>query len=317
MDPQNRPSPQHPQEHPQAPAELPSLPSLEHLKKQAKGLRAACQQGEIGALTRLQRWFPDQTTPYTLSQAQLAIAREHGSASWAHFRRSVLNALVERLAVRHWSEWRVAAAARESLVQTGEHGLQAVLRGLSHPEPRVRRGAADFMDHHADDRCVPHLAKLVLHDPVPYVRWTALHALKCQRCKPAPLSIDLTSLLARVAQEDPSPRVRWRAVESLPTEQLARVAQDDSSPRVTLRALAALGSRRNSILATQTLENALHDPCPDVRSAAHQALRRQSPEYRQLVAQRAREANQARLGAAGATLQQHSSSRAAPRRPWP
>lgn len=298
MDPQQRPSPQHPQ----APAELPSLPSLEHLKKQAKSLRAACRQGETGALARLQRWFPDQATPFKLSQAQLALAREHGSPSWTHLRRSVLNALVERLAVRHWSEWRTAAAAGAALAEAGEEGLQAVLKGLAHPQPRVRRGAADFMDHRADDRCVPQLAELVLHDPVPYVRWSALHALECQRCKPAPLSIDLTPLLARVAQEDASPRVRSRAVESLPTEQLARVAQEDPSPRVTLRALAALGSRRGSVLASQTLEQALHSSCPDVRGAAHQALRRQSPEYRQLVAQRAREANQARLGAAGPTL---------------
>ncbi len=231
--------------------------------------------------------------PFKLAQAQLALAREYGFTSWTQLRHTVLRALVERLAVRHWSEWRAAAAARAALLQAGEDGLLAVLEGLSHPEPRVRRGCADFMDHHADDRCVPNLAELVLHDPVPYVRWSALHALKCQRCKPSPLTIDLTSVLVRAAQDDPSPNVRWRAVADLPTPLLVRVAREDPSPRVRVRALGALGVRSGSVLAQQALEEALHDSRPDVQHAAHQALRRLSPEYRQLAAQRAREANRA------------------------
>ena len=62
------------------------------------------------------------------------------------------------------------------------------------------------MDHHADDGSVDKLAQLALQDPVPYVRRVAVHALTCQRCKPAPLTRDVVPLLLRVAQEDPTPR---------------------------------------------------------------------------------------------------------------
>ena len=199
--------------------------------------------------------------------------------------------------------------------------MRAAIEGLSHPEPRVRRGAADFMDHHADDSCVPKLSELALHDPVPYVRRTAVHALKCQRCKPSPLTADVTPLLARVAQEDssarvrteamgsldtaqlmraaqedPSPRVRQRAVASLGTEQLARAAREDPSPRVRLRALGALGARLGSVVAQHALEAALHEETrEDVRRAAHYALKRVSLEYRQLADERARAASMAQV----------------------
>lgn len=297
MDPQNRlysPDPS------QRLAALAPLPSVEHLRKQAKHLLAACRNGDTDALNRVGRWFserPERPSAIKLSHAQLAVAREHGCASWERLRRSVLTALVERLAVRDWNEWRAAAAARTSLHRMGEDGLLAVVEGLSHAEPRVRRGAVDFLNRHGDARCVPKLAELVLRDPVPYVRWSALQALKRLGGTPPPGG-ELASVLARAAQDDPSPRVRWRAVNSLPTPELACAAREDPSPRVRLRALAALGGRAGSALAQQTLERALDDGHPDVRRAAHQALRRLSPEYRQLAAQRAREANLAELALA-------------------
>ena len=278
----------------EASGQLPSIPSLEYLRKQAKDLRVACQADDADAIQRLQALFPKQSAPFKLTQAQLVLAREYGCASWAQLRGAVLKALVARLAVHHWSEWRAAAAARTAREQAGEQGLLAVLEGLSHPGPRVRRGAADYMDHHADDRCVEKLAELVEHDPVPYVRWSALHALKCQRCKPSPLTRDLTALLMRVAQEDSSPRVRARAVGSLPAPQLARVAREDPSPKVRLIALKALGGQQGSVLAQKALEEALGNTDEAVRRTAHSALRRQSPEYRERVAQGARQSNRAR-----------------------
>ena len=325
MDPQKNTAPQLPSRFPSEPSGLPALPSLEHLKKQAKDLLAAYQGGDTGADERLRQWFPDLPAgQIKLTHAQLVLAREYGFPSWARFRQAVLKALVERLATYHWSEWRLAAAARAALVQAGAVGMRAAIEGLSHPEPRVRRGAADFMDHHADDSCVPKLSELALHDPVPYVRRTAVHALKCQRCKPSPLTADVTPLLARVAQEDssarvrteamgsldtaqlmraaqedPSPRVRQRAVASLGTEQLARAAREDPSPRVRLRALGALGARLGSVVAQHALEAALHEETrEDVRRAAHYALKRVSLEYRQLADERARDASMAQVSSA-------------------
>ena len=54
------------------------------------------------------------------------------------------------------------------------------------------------------------LAQLALHDPVPYVRRVAVHALICQRCKPAPLTRDVVPLLLRVAREDLNSKVRGK-----------------------------------------------------------------------------------------------------------
>jgi HEAT repeat protein len=255
---------------------LPPLPSLEHLKKQAKDLVTASRRGEPEAVQRLASSFPEQAAPYKLTQAQLVVAREHGAASWGRLRRAVLTALVERLAVRHGREWRQAAAAGTALAAAGRSGLVAALEGLSHPDPRVRRGATAFLDHHADDRCVPKLAELALHDPVPYVRRTAVHALICQRCKPSPLGGDLVPLLVMVAREDPTPRVRFEA-------------------------LYGLGGQPRDTRARAALEAALRtEPNAKARGAAHAALKRQSPEYRALAAQRARAASLARAVVKGA-----------------
>jgi HEAT repeat protein len=280
---------------PQGLALLPTLPSLEHLKKQAKALAAACRMDDAGAAQRMRRWFPAQEGPPRLTHAQLVIAREYGFASWTRLRQAVLQTLVDRLAVRPRTEWRAAAAARAALAQAGEAGRLAVLEGLWHPAPRVRRGAVDFLNRYAGDRCAARLTELALHDPVPYVRWSALQALT-PRPRPSPVPAGLRELLARVALEDPSPRVRRHAVGALDAAHLVRVIQEDSSPRVRSLALAVLGRRPPGPLVRETLEAALRDPHPEVRWAAHQALRRHSPEYRHMVVQRAREANPARAG---------------------
>jgi HEAT repeat protein len=210
-----------------------------------------------------------------LTQAQLVVAREYGFPSWAQLAGWVergeipgkLSAQVELLGVRHW---RVIRAAEEALTAAGPAGIAAAIEGLSHPSPRVRQGAAGYLDHHADDSCVSKLTALALHDPVPYVRRVAIHALLCQRCKPAPLTGDVLPLLLRVAREDPTPRVRAEALWGL--------SQQPRDARVV-----------------QTLTTILRgETHPKVRGLAHYALKRQSPEYRQEVALRAREASMAR-----------------------
>lgn len=64
------------------PKSLPSQPSLEHLKAQARELLASFRAKNPEALATVQSYFPD-ASDLKLSHAQLAIAREYGFSSWA------------------------------------------------------------------------------------------------------------------------------------------------------------------------------------------------------------------------------------------
>ena len=70
---------------------LPSAPSLEQLRKQAKELLRAHRAGEPAALARIAQHDPG--APLKLTGAQHVIAREHGFPSWPRLR-----AYVERVA---------------------------------------------------------------------------------------------------------------------------------------------------------------------------------------------------------------------------
>jgi hypothetical protein len=156
-------------------------------------------------------------------------------------------------------DWRIVAAAWEALVVAGPVGLGAVVAGFTHADARVRRGCADFLDHYGTDACVDALRQAALHDPVAGVRRAAVHALLCQRCKPCSLTSDITDFLIQVAVEDSSVRVRGEALWGL--------SEQPRNPR----AVAAL---------KQTLRQESH---PDLLRAAHQALMRQDPAYREAV----------------------------------
>lgn len=65
--------------------ELPSQPSLDHLRHQARRLLRDAQAGDPGALERMGAW----STRLTLSAAQLAVAREYGWRSWDALRHYV------------------------------------------------------------------------------------------------------------------------------------------------------------------------------------------------------------------------------------
>ncbi len=67
-------------------------------------------------------------------------------------------------------DWRMVMEAATALAHAGQAGLAAVLWGLSHPNARVRRGCAGFLDHHATDACIPQLRWVALHDPASKVR---------------------------------------------------------------------------------------------------------------------------------------------------
>jgi HEAT repeats len=162
-------------------------------------------------------------------------------------------------------DWRMVMEAATALALAGSAGLDAVLWGLSHPNARVRRGCAGFLDHHATDACIPQLRWVALHDPASKVRRVAVHSVTCQQCKPSPLSGDLVGLLVQVAQSDPNRRVREKAIGGL-----------RSQPRDT-RAVAAL----EQILRTETDRR--------LWSQAHHALKHQDPSYKARVDAQARE----------------------------
>src|SRR5271167_1220299 len=77
---------------------LPARPSLEQYRKQAKDLVKACKSGHSEAVQRIERHHSQPsklTDPRTLSatfslaDAQLAIAREHGFESWPRFAKHI------------------------------------------------------------------------------------------------------------------------------------------------------------------------------------------------------------------------------------
>lgn len=174
-----------------------------------------------------------------------------------------LGALVEELAGR---DWRRIAEVEQMLLAAGAAGRNAVLAGMTHPRPRVRRACAGFMDHHGDDRCASALAERVREDAVPRVRREAVHSLSCQRCKVSPLTGDAVPLLIAVAQNDSNLKVRREAVFGL-----GQRAPDERVIPI-LRAV---------------LEN---ETDPLLRKAAHAALKHHDPAYREECAAKARAA---------------------------
>jgi len=69
-------------------AGLPERPHLDQLRRQAKELKDAARRGDRSALTRLAPHLPADGS-VTLAAAQLAVAREHGFASWARLKSEV------------------------------------------------------------------------------------------------------------------------------------------------------------------------------------------------------------------------------------
>lgn len=78
--------------------QLPSHPDLDHLKHQAHDLRRDQQRGDLAALQRIREFHPRfrkatdaaiRQAEFKLSDAQLAIAREYGFASWARLKSHV------------------------------------------------------------------------------------------------------------------------------------------------------------------------------------------------------------------------------------
>jgi HEAT repeat protein len=104
-------------------------------------------------------------------------------------------------------------AARESRgVRLSADRVDALIWGLSHPSPVVRRCCLEILDLHPEPRAAPAIARC-LDDPVPRVRWHAAHTLSCDACKAGASYLD-DSARARLrvaAATDPSARVRAQA----------------------------------------------------------------------------------------------------------
>src|SRR5215469_12021589 len=161
-----------------------------------------------------------------------------------------LQVLAEQLGA---GDWGTVLEAETALVRAGQAGIDAVLWGLSHPNVRVRRGCAAFMDHHGTDACFAALRQAALHDPAPSVRRMAVHSASCQECKPCPLTGDRIGLLVEVALSETNRRVRLNALWALHQPQDARVVA--------------------------ALESILRDADPELQIAAYNALVAQGPSY--------------------------------------
>ncbi|MDH3591972.1 MAG: HEAT repeat domain-containing protein, partial [Planctomycetota bacterium] len=91
-------------------------------------------------------------------------------------------------------------------------GLEAVRWGLGHPSPVVKRVCLEILDTHPDAETVPLIVGL-LDDPVPRVRWHAVHALSCEGCKAGVgvLTPEVEARVRALAESDPNARVRDQA----------------------------------------------------------------------------------------------------------
>lgn len=114
---------------------------------------------------------------------------------------------------------------------------------------------AQAMDHWADERCAAPLHTL-LQDPIPRVRWAALHSLGCESCKLAPRNTgdDLTGTLIALARTDPSVKVRrvaaWELGQHCPDPQavaaLEQLCLEAHDPVVLRNARIGLGRLRKA-----------------------------------------------------------------------
>ena len=237
---------------------LPPHPNLDQLKQQAKDLLKACRAGDPAARHRFATLgagpAPARPLRPVLADAQHVIAHHYGFASWPRLKYHVESVLAARppLPGRRARQQRIQAMAERLLAAAQQPALppvfqalfvpgrdmlamraflverdtlaiviDALLRGAADTSAHTRYLAAQAMDTFADARCAEPLRRL-LHDPVPRVRWAALHSLACDDCKIQPLHKphNLVLTVAGMALHDPSIRVRrvaaWELGQFLP-----------------------------------------------------------------------------------------------------
>lgn len=102
------------------PRTLPSRPSLESIRKQAKKLVRDVTAADAEALARVRAHLPDQQGPLSQRNAQMVIAREYGFAGWQDLRAEVLHRMGEGL------EW-ASTQARQAIHDNDVAGLKQLL----------------------------------------------------------------------------------------------------------------------------------------------------------------------------------------------
>ena len=131
--------------------------------------------------------------------------------------------VVDRLAQRQDRYEAMLALADGSLGARASRGralsadrVDALIWGLSHSSPVVRRCCLELLDLHPDARAADAI-KTCLDDPVPRVRWRAVHTLGCEVCKAGGSYLDreVVERLKAVALHDPSLKVRAQAAMAL------------------------------------------------------------------------------------------------------
>jgi ankyrin repeat protein len=104
---------------------LPSRPDIEQYKKQAKELLKQLRAGDVSSLERFKSSHPRNATEafserrWTLADAQLVIAREHGQATWADFAHQIAQVISQRLAEAKGADYAFLVAA--SVPREGWH----------------------------------------------------------------------------------------------------------------------------------------------------------------------------------------------------
>lgn len=220
--------------------------SIEWLRRQAKDLLKAARNDEPCAVERVLRYHPRwhkfwrSRVGIRLADAQLVLARENSFSTWLQLKDWIMQgglieaeipgqenpyfAVVDNISRKseriRWSTILSARPGKFSLANRGQplppQKLDALIRGLSHSNPVVRRTCLEILDQHPHLSAIPHIMQRV-DDAVPRVRWHALHALSCDACKGGE-SFKSQATLARigkVAANDPNPKVRAYAQEIL------------------------------------------------------------------------------------------------------
>jgi HEAT repeat protein len=226
-------------------AQLPKNPSLDRLRREARSLQRACRAGESSAVAKLSAAVGDaELREVALSRAQTAVAREYGFLSWPKLvaeveaRRAERAALPQKDGETLAEQWFALAeldsprplnkalsvgrrrieAAREVMRNDPVRYRafqQALIRGLS-STARDRFECAHALDLFGDASTRRALVPL-MNDPVPRVRWMAMHALSCHACgeKPGALETDIRERIVQAALSDPNARVRGHAAGAL------------------------------------------------------------------------------------------------------
>ena len=133
------------------------------------------------------------------------------------------------------------------LVLSGPAALPAIRQGLRDDRADTRMYCAKALDHLVDEEAMPDVVAL-LDDPDARVRWDALHALACDRCKDnacRPQKADVLGPAIAILQNDPSPHVRaiacevigrWVHTDAAASEALVAAQHGDPAPAVRKKA---------------------------------------------------------------------------------